>query len=277
MLRVSKRRFALTAALLSLCAIPSRANDGGIAWGGSPRLLSSHPSVAMQSEIITMNVGKENVSVDCRFVFKNYGRATTVRMGFPDEGRGDTPHQTEFETRTPGKKAVTAFTSFKSWVNGVPVKTQLIRSNESQLSWHAKSVFFPESSTRIVRDLYTVPVGGQIGLHGYYHQTSYTLHTGASWRGAIRRSEIIVNFINTGGANQLNPVSIRSLKAENDNVEFVDWSKLPRGTIIYKGNLKPTAKGRTLRFVRTNWNPTEQDDIFLAFNPRGNDGKPVWK
>lgn len=263
--------------LLAICAVAvcalslsnvARANDGGIAWGGSPKLLSNHPTIAMQSEVITMNVGKENVTVDCRFVFKNYGRATTVRMGFPDEGSGDTPHEAAYEEGGKNDKPLAAFTTFKSWVDGVRVKTQLIGSGDPALSWHAKSVYFPAFSTRIVRDLYTVPVGGQIGGRYYYHQTSYTLHTGASWRGAIRRSEIIVNFINTGGANRLKPVSIRSLKAENDNIAFVDWKKLPRGTVIYKGNIKPTAKRRTLRFVRTNWNPTENDDIFLAFNPQ---------
>lgn len=262
------KKLAVFAVVLSaLTTNSARANDGGIAWGGSPKLLSNHPSVAMQSEVITMNVGKDNVTVDCRFVFKNYGRATTVRMGFPDEGSGDTPHEADYQMMAPNKVA-TGFTSFKSWVDGVRVKTQLIHSNQSQMSWHAKSVYFPRSSTRIVRDLYTVPIGSQIGLRNIYKQTSYTLHTGASWRGAIGRSTIIVNFINTGGANRLKPVSIRSLKAENDNIEFVDWKKLPRGTVIYKGNIKPTAKGRTLRFVRTNWNPTENDDIFLAFNPQ---------
>lgn len=254
----------------------ARANDGGIAWGGSPKLLSAHPTVAMQSEVIVMNVGAQNVSVDCRFVFKNYGRATTVRMGFPDEGSGDTPHEIGYQIENP-KKVATAFTSFKSWVDGKRVKTQLIRSDEPDKSWHAKSVYFPASSTRIVRDLYTVPVGGQIGTNGYYSQTSYTLHTGASWRGTIGRSTIIVNFINTGGADNLKPVSIRDLKVENDNIEFVDWSKLPRGTVIYKGNTRPTAKGRTLRFVRTNWNPTENDDIFLAFNPKNMKGQSMWK
>lgn len=267
---IKKQLFAICAVAVCTLSLTNvaRANDGGIAWGGSPKLLSNHPTIAMQSEIITMNVGQESVTVDCRFVFKNYGRATTVRMGFPDEGSGDTPHQADYVEGGKNDKPLTAFTSFKSWVDGVRVKTQLIGSGDPSLSWHAKSVYFPRSSTRIVRDLYTVPIGSQIGLHNIYKQTSYTLHTGASWRGAIGRSTIIVNFINTGGASQLKPISIRSFKAENDNIEFVDWKKLSRGTVVYKGNIAPTAKGRTLRFVRTNWNPTENDDIFLAFNPQ---------
>ena len=269
-----KKYFAVLAVALSsftgVFTDAARANDGSIAWGGSPQLLSSHPSVAMQSEVIVMNIGKENVTVDCRFVFKNYGKATAVRMGFPDAGSGDTPHQDAFDNDVSAKRAHTAFTSFKSWVDGKAVKTQLIRADESQKSWHAKTVYFPALSTRIVRDLYTVPVGGQFSRNRIYSQTSYTLHTGASWRGAIGRSEVIVNFINTGGADILRPLTLKAAKAQY--VDDVDWSKLPRGTILYRGPVAPTTKGRTLRFVRTNWNPRESDDIWLAFNPRGLNG-----
>ncbi len=265
----------------ALCAMTTQvahANDGGIAWGGSPKLLSNHPSVAMQSEVITMNVGKEKTTVDCRFVFKNYGRATTVRMGFPDEGSGDLNRAEEVDINVPDwrkTKPLSTFSSFKSWVNGVPVQTKLVRSDEIAKSWHTKAVRFPTSSTRRVRDLYTVPVGGQIATHGFHSQTSYVLHTGASWRGAIGRSEVIVNFINTGGARRLKAVALRSLNVQNP--EYVDWDKMPRGTVVYQGPSAPTVRRRTLRFVRTNWNPTENDDIFLYFNPRDNKGRAQGK
>ena len=268
-----KKYFAVLAVALSsftgVFTDAARANDGSIAWGGSPQLLSSHPSVAMQSEVIVMNIGKENVTVDCRFVFKNYGKATTVRMGFPDAGSGDTAFQDEYEDPKP-KAAPTGFTSFKSWVDGAPAKTTAIRSGTSGLTWHAKTVYFPALSTRIVRDLYTVPVGGQFSRNRIYSQTSYTLHTGASWRGAIGRSEVIVNFINTGGADILRPLDLKATRAKY--ATDIEWSKLPRGTILYRGPVAPTTKGRTLRFVRTNWNPRESDDIWLAFNPRGLNG-----
>ena len=258
----------VTICALSLTVLVARANDGGIAWGGSPKLLSSHPSVAMRSEVITMNVGKENVTVDCRFVFKNYGRATTVRMGFPDEGSGDMDVDQEADTSNSNWKTTkprSMFTSFKSWVNGVPTKTEFVRSDTFSQNWHAKTVYFPSSSTRLVRDLYTVPIGGQVARYGYYNQAFYTLHTGASWRGAIGRSEIVVNFPNLKDAI-LKPVRLQKL--DDSGVKVLE-SKLRadkgKATVVYVAPVAPTAKGRTLRFVRTNWNPTKRDDILLFF------------
>ena len=269
-----KKHFAVLAVALS-CYTTSftnaaRANDGSLEWGGSPQLLSSHPNVAMQSEVITMNIGAQNVTVDCRFVFKNHGKATTVRMGFPDEGSGATAFEADSEDPKP-KTAPTGFTSFKSWVDGAPTKTTAVRSSRSGLTWHTKSVRFPAQSTRIVRDLYTVPIGGQMGAGMYYRQASYTLHTGASWRGPIGRSEIIVNFVNTGGADVLRPTTIEKLKAEHPAA--LDWKTVAKGTVIYIGPSAPSVNGRTLRWVRTNWNPTKKDDIFLAFNPVGTNGQ----
>lgn len=253
---------AVAVCALSLTQV-ARANDGGIAWGGSPKLLSNHPSIAMQSEVITMTVGKENVTVDCRFVFKNSGRATTVRMGFPDEGAGDMDRDEDADTSNSAWKKTrpqSAFTSFKSWVNGVPIKTELIRSDNPSQNWHAKTVYFPATSTRTVRDLYTVPLGGQIARYGYYQQAFYTLHTGASWRGSIGRSEIVVRFLR--GYATLTP-----MRLQKDDPEQVE--KLLRGKtshyIVYRAPSVAQAKELTLRFVRTNWNPTKDDDIQLFF------------
>ena len=60
---------------LALLAAPAVANDGGIAFGGSPRLLTGHPTVSMESEVVRIDVGEQNVRVDCRFVFRNDGPA----------------------------------------------------------------------------------------------------------------------------------------------------------------------------------------------------------
>src|SRR4028118_808793 len=82
----------------SALALGALANDAGISFGGSPRLLKGHPSVAMASEVIVMTIDEEKVTVDCNFVFKNNGKATQVRMGFPDEGQGeDDPDEGELD------------------------------------------------------------------------------------------------------------------------------------------------------------------------------------
>ncbi len=254
--------------------VPVRADDGGIAWGGSPKLLSTHPSVSMQSEVIRITLNNDTETVDCNFVFKNNGMATTVRMGFPDGADGTMDAEEEVDTQADPnwrkKPMQPLFTSFKSWVNGVPTKTTLIRADEPGNYWHAKSVFFPQSSTRIVRDLYTLPVGGSImgSGSGSFSEASYILHTGASWHGPIGRIEVDVTFNTTVGAKTVIPVALKSLP--NPNV--ADWSQLKRGTVIYSGPSVPTANGKTLRFVRTNCTPTEKDDILLWFSPRDSKG-----
>ena len=132
----------------------AQANDGGIAYGGSPGLLKGHPSVSMQSEVINITIMDKKVSVDCEFVFKNEGDACTVRMGFPDVGEGsyDPDEESGEEVmKTPPK---TTFKSFVSYVNGKQVATELIRAKEEGQYWHSKTVNFPAHSTVKIRDVY---------------------------------------------------------------------------------------------------------------------------
>src|SRR5215212_2408570 len=125
--------FALAAVAGAACA-----NDGGIAFGGAPRLLDSHPSVSMESEVVTMTVGDKIVTVDCRFTFRNHGPACAVRMGFPDIGVGasdpDEKNSEDYLRHGP----VSTFKSFHSWVDGKEVSTKLIRADEPGHFWHAK-------------------------------------------------------------------------------------------------------------------------------------------
>lgn len=245
------RLSSLTAWLCLLTCAAAQANDGGITFGGSPRLLTGKTTVSMQSEVVRLTVGAEVVTVDCRFIFRNTGSACTVRMGFPDRQRGDA-----------GK-----FTSFKSYVDGKLVPTQYVRgakdSEEDNDDWHAKTVSFPAHGIRHVRDVYTVPVGSQIVDNGSLSQTFYVLHTGASWRGPIGRTDVYVTFKRSKMTGPLLPKALSSL-ADNDAYRH-DWRKERPGTVIYRGPSKPTVQGKTLHFVRTNWRPAYKDDILLYF------------
>lgn len=246
-------------------APPLKANDGGIAYGGTPGLLKAHPSVAMKSEVVRIVVGKSKVKVDCRFVFQNHGAACQVRMGFPDESYGDA----RGAEQDINEKPRSSFNSFKSSVDGVPVATALVKGKNadgSSMKWQAKNVRFGKHQRRIVRDVYEVELGGQIARQGFYSTAAYTLHTGASWRGNIERSEIIVSFDDTV-KGQLVPLALSSLGKADGDTNF-KWADYERGTVLYKGPSRPTVSGKTLRFVRTNWQPAAKDDIFLIFNHR---------
>lgn len=120
---------------------PARADDGGVSFGGSPRLLSGHKTASMQSEVIRMNVGAQNVRVDCQFVFQNAGPACTVRMGFFDEGRGSEDPDQEMDPAHP-KPPHGTFTSYASFVDGARVRTQTVRAEKEGDFWHVKTVRF---------------------------------------------------------------------------------------------------------------------------------------
>lgn len=259
----------VTGSVTGALAIP---NDGGIAFGGTPRLLKTHPSVRMASEIIRITVGKKTLKTDCRFVFVNSGAACTVRMGFPDRGVGASDPDEENADNTMHTPPRTTFQSFQSWVDGRRVPTKLIRASDEGEYWHTKTLKFPAHKTMIVRDVYTQSVGGGIlsisGHNGFASQVGYILHTGASWHGSIGRSEVIVTFSDPKLPATLKAVPVAQVSKTKDGRDV--RNSIPAGDVVaWVGPCKPTINGRTLRFVRENWNPTNGDDIQLTFDYTG--------
>lgn len=249
---------AKLAALMLLLLPVARADDGGISFGGNPHLLKGHATVAMKNEVVKMDVGEKTIKVDCNFVFHNSGPTCTVRVGFPDEGTGAAePYQGDPVPKNP--KAT--FITYDSWVDGKKVKTELVPTNDRSLYWHAKTVTFKANSDCVIRDVYTLPPGAQVtNENGLYQQTSYVLHTGASWHGPIGRAEIIVNF----APNLVSkPMVARFLY--NTLPSDMKWSTLPPLTILYEGLSQPKVEKNTLHFIRTNFKPTKQDDIHLYY------------
>jgi hypothetical protein len=254
------------AAPLALVASLARADDGGISFGGSPHLLTGHATVAMKDEVVKMDVQEKVIKVDCKFLFHNSGPACIVRMGFPDEGQGAAePYQGDPVPTGPNLKAT--FLSYESWVDGKKVPTKLIPTNDRSLYWHAKTVTFKANSDCIIRDVYSLPPGAQVtSENGMYQQTSYVLHTGASWHGPIGRAEIIVKF--APDVVQA-PIQLKAMSSlTNHSLEHLKWSTFPKGTVIYEGPSTPSLDGNTLRFVRTNVVPTKKDDVHLYYGFR---------
>lgn len=248
------------------------ANDGGLAMGGTPRLLKGHPSVRMACEVIRITVGEEKVSVDCDFTFQNDGLACTVRMGFPDEGEGASdPDEGEAADDILKLPPKTTFDTFRSYVSGKAVKTQLIRGDKPGKYWHVKTVQFPAHSVLKVRDVYTQPIGGGIAAlqSGYTSNKmiSYILHTGSSWHGAIGRSDVYVTFKRKGMSGPLTAQPIAKVSKEKDFTHLA-VKHLDPNTVLWAGMRSgvPTVQGKTVHFTRTNWRPTEQDDLMVGFD-----------
>jgi hypothetical protein len=240
----------------------ARADDGGISFGGNPHLMTGHATVAMKDEVVKMDVHDKVIKVDCKFLFHNSGPTCTVRMGFPDQGLGAAePYQGD---PVPTKNLKATFLTYDSWVDGKKVPTKLIPTNDRALYWHTKTVTFKGNSDCVIRDVYTLPPGGQVtNENGLYQQTYYVLHTGASWHGPIGRAEIIANF---DPSVVHAPIQLKALSSLPDqDLGHLKWSELPAGTIIYAGPSKPNLDGNSVRFVRTNIVPTKNDDIHLYY------------
>jgi len=261
----SPRQLARLLAVASIiCGAPgANADDGGISFGGSPHLLDAHSSVSMQSEVVQVNIQKDLIKVDCKFVFHNGGPKSTVRMGFPDQGLGAAePYQGDPVPTGPNLKAT--FDSYESYVNGKKVPTKLVPTNKRSLYWHTKTVTFKANSDCIIRDVYTLPPGRQLtNENGAYQQTSYTLQTGASWHGPIGKADIVFHF-----APELVPkgIHLKALKSlPEPDLQHLKWSQMPEGTVIYDGVSEARLAADTVSFAKSNFRPTTKDDIHLYY------------
>ncbi len=256
--------------------LASQANDGGIAYGGSPGLLNGHPSVTMSSEKILLIVGDKEVRVECDFVFTNSGKACTVRMGFPDEGYGasDPDEERSSDDNFMKSPPQTTFTSFRSSVNGKPVATKLIRTDTAGHYWHTKTVSFQANQALNIRDVYTQRIGGGIAevgsKTGTVAEVGYILHTGASWHGPIGRSEVSVRFNTSRQVGPLKPVPVKDIakKQTGETPSATEVDRAPAGCVVWSGPCPPTVSGKTLTFIKTNWKPSKQDDIDLNYGYR---------
>lgn len=177
---------SLTICLICLC-ITGYADDGAMSGvGGTVSLLSEHQSVRMVREKVDAKISWETATVRCEFVFKNEGKATTVKMGFPEDAGGDAL-----------PLAKSHFGSFRSWVDGKPAKTTFVLTNKGYapegpgyVGWHVKEVHFAAGQTRKVVEEYTSGLGGDISGSASF---AYILKTGSSWKGKIGEAVITID------------------------------------------------------------------------------------
>ena len=242
------------------CLGTALANDANLSVGGTPKLMSGHATVRMEREKIVMTIGEATTTVVCDFWFKNDGPACAVRMGFPDEGSAT-------EELDPSGKVSSNFDTFKSWVDGRSVQTKLV-AGEGE-AWHVKAVRFGAHALVHVRDTYESKTGSGIASAGDSQGgclwAEYTVHTGSSWKGSIGKTEILVTFKRELVPHRLKLLSARLVGNDGDGRALKKGPFPKAGTIVWRGVSKPTVRGRTLRFLRTNWRPSDDDDLNLWF------------
>lgn len=239
------------------------ADDGYIEFGGSPRLLSSHESIQMVKEVVSVNANASKVYVTADFWFKNHGGATAVRMGFPDQGSKD-DHNNKIRPKTTLPNEFSRLQSFQSWVNGKLVKTMLVGSGDSGNMWHAKMIHFGKGELIHVKCKYWTPTGisflGQVngrGLNRWESNASYVMSTGASWKGEIGYAKVVVRVDD--------PALLMPFQIDSTDRYYKNVLTKPQRVVRASGFTKPTVTGRIFTFERRSFEPKESDNIFVGW------------
>ena len=197
--------FLLTFALAAV----SYANDCSVSGqGGRWKILKGeHNSVQMVSETINISVlqtdtdeqGSFNYKTIATFIFKNHGKAQTVKMGFPECSYGDfNGGFLYFHTFVDGKE-VNAVRSVldpedEDSSTYIPFNDSIDCENGFEALW-IKEVSFEENETKTITVEYMSPVNSGVAVSGkgIEYWISYDF-TGGNWYGAVEESKVIVDI-----------------------------------------------------------------------------------
>jgi hypothetical protein len=167
--------------VLLAAAVTACADDSAIEGvGGVIAPMNEHPAIVMEKMLVDIHASPDHAAVTCEFVFHNTGKATAVRMGFPESG-----HSPGFEGEPSG------FADFSTAVDGKPVKTHIegltLFGEGSWRRWRVKEVRFEADQTRTVTVSYAGGIGGD-SLGGRFFE--YPVSTGASWKEPIGHARV---------------------------------------------------------------------------------------
>jgi len=168
-----------------LATRPANANDSAVSGVGGRWQMqrAEHRTVSMERENVAIAVRPDaSYAVTADFVFRNYGAATQVMMGFPESWGGDR-----------GPFATTSYQNFRTWVDGRRVAARRAKVkekyNEGTALW-LKTVSFGAGQVRRIRVSYLSSGGG---MSTGEHWVDYGF-TGGNWRGEVRESVLTVQF-----------------------------------------------------------------------------------
>lgn len=184
-------RLCVSVALATLSVLGWCNDSAVVGVSGVIKPMESHPSIVLRSQVVKIKLTPTHADVDCTFVLHNTGKATSVLIGFPESGGG------AIEVPTTG------FQYFRSYVDGkrVQVRVQEPKLRDMGYSrWYLKRVHFRTGQTRVIRNVYRAPLGAISNGEKFFH---YILVTGASWKGKIGRSDIIVDLSALGSVTDL--------------------------------------------------------------------------
>ncbi len=255
---------AIFALVLLVHPSPVLANDtavGGI--GGDVYPLSS-TDIRMEAETVQALCYRDFAEYRVDFRFVNEGDAQTLRLGFPfvvtvtDElGMGNAP------------------VAFRAWQDGEPLAVTLGRgvsqddlmSSNAPLGYYLHEATFPRGETTITVSYFarpTVSAGSRfdltppgfaaIGITGWSAHHDYWLHTGVGWAGTIGKAVVRYQL-----ADDFDGWAV-DVKAADVGSAGREWGGPTTGPESYV-----KLDDRTYQWVFENFEPTEADDVVLAF------------
>jgi hypothetical protein len=232
------------------------AQSAALVWGGNPKVLSKESSVHMDSEKIKLKIGHTWTSVTCAFVLRNDGPACKVRIGFPDQGWGPKADSDDEDAK---------LGSFQAFVDGKKTTTEPVSGEEGGASivWHERTIPFTRHQTRYILDQYKVRTGTAIASGNIpIHEVAFLMHTGSSWKGPIKKVNVVAEF-----DEDLVPDDITAEPARQLHVKWATdydgWDQVSRGTVYYHAFARPSVDGTTLTFDAHNLQPSARSDIYL--------------
>jgi len=187
--------------MISACT----ANDTAVVGSGGrvQRMTGEHASIRMVREWVRMDIYSRYYDVDATFVFRNYGQAVSVTMGFPESGGGDIQRK-KYRTTS-------GFLRFATWVDGKPVNTrrkaaEIDERDGSYETYWVKQVSFDRGQERTVRVQYRSKAGEVSDGERFagYH------FTGGNWKGKVDESTLVISM-HTPGTHLIkaNPASLK--------------------------------------------------------------------
>jgi hypothetical protein len=230
--------------LASVAPYAAAATDPLPIIGAQPRMLGSRQNVSIESEMVKLAVHGDRVETDCRFVFANHGGACDVNIGFPDLGA--TVHDT-----------------FQCFVSGKSVKTNRVAGVTPEDCSLCENVAFDAHGKKLVRVVFTAPLSPE-PVSEHSSEATYQFPVNASWPGKIGRANIsVVIEPDTHVAAPLHMMfgDLSTGTGQNACVEQLQ----KKGGIAVMSSLRPVVHGRTLLFVRKNWQPTDLDNVQVVF------------
>jgi len=247
--------------VLAMVAAGAGGDDGGMYLSGAPKLLTSHPTVSMRWENVTIHADRKWLTVRCDFDFVNHGKACLVRMGFPDDSEGAF---NPGERGDPAPKHLESnLAGFRSYVDGRRVRTVLLHGDAGDgiVDWQVKTVRFGSGQERHIREEYYVPCGIEAaGGPGYSYIAYYVLSTGSTWHGPIGDVTVTVEIDPKSAPGRLVPL-------DRSNYDWSNHPRLGKGgePLLWGGPCKPVLRGHTLVFHVRNLKPTPNDNVYVTY------------